>query len=288
VTLSPLVLRREMVRAAGVRVRQRKPPRGRASRAARLQYFALLRQMSLDLEEKVFALDLEALARAAVRDGLRQDSFVDDVLRVFRGFSVFQSRIVESRLEAVAAVESTGQQDLFRRQTKALLGVDIIAPVSPEVSAGFVTENLDLIESWERETLERAKRALLHEIQAGTRIEQIKRILSGDFKLSRKKAALIASDQVLRLHGRLTEARQTEAGIEEYFWDSSQDGKVRPRHRELHGTRQRWDTPPIVDLRSGRRAHPGQDYRCRCVALPIIADVDEKTYSFRKLAGSSR
>jgi uncharacterized protein with gpF-like domain len=50
---------------------------------------------------------------------------------------------------------------------------------------------------------------------------------------------------------------------------------VRKRHRELgamseSGTVFKYSEPPIVDVRTGRRANPGEDFQCRCTANPII------------------
>ncbi|MDR1706162.1 MAG: hypothetical protein LBS19_15970 [Clostridiales bacterium] len=39
---------------------------------------------------------------------------------------------------------------------------------------------------------------------------------------------------------------------------------------ELNGKKFSWSDPPVVDGRSGRRCHPGQDYQCRCAALPVF------------------
>ena len=45
---------------------------------------------------------------------------------------------------------------------------------------------------------------------------------------------------------------------------------MRDSHRHLNGKRFSWNDPPVVDARTGRRCHPGQDYQCRCVALPVF------------------
>lgn len=52
------------------------------------------------------------------------------------------------------------------------------------------------------------------------------------------------------------------AGFGRYVWVTRRDDRVRPDHARLDGGIFRWDDPPVVDLRSGRRGHPGQDYNC--------------------------
>ena len=61
-----------------------------------------------------------------------------------------------------------------------------------------------------------------------------------------------------------------DAGVEEYIWSTSGDSRVRESHKKLNGKRFRWDDPPVVDEKTGRRCHPGEDYECRCVALAVF------------------
>lgn len=44
-------------------------------------------------------------------------------------------------------------------------------------------------------------------------------------------------------------------------------------HQELDGTEQSWDDPPVTN-EDGDRNHPGEDYQCRCVAYPILDELD--------------
>ena len=59
-----------------------------------------------------------------------------------------------------------------------------------------------------------------------------------------------------------------EGGFQYYVWTTRKDDRVRPDHARLEGRICNWNDPPVVDLRSGRRRHPGEDYNCRCTAAP--------------------
>jgi SPP1 gp7 family putative phage head morphogenesis protein len=72
--------------------------------------------------------------------------------------------------------------------------------------------------------------------------------------------------------------RQTQAGISEYEWSTSGDERVRSSHDELDGTRQSWDDPPVTND-DGDTNHPGEDYQCRCVAIPVLPDIGDLTDS---------
>ena len=135
----------------------------------------------------------------------------------------------------------------------------------------FRAGNLRLIKSLCDEHVARVGKVLAA-AGRGTRVEEIARELQEATGASRARADLIARDQVLRLNSQVTEDRHRAAGITEYVWSASRDVRVRKRHKELDGTRQRYDDPPIVDERTGRRAHPGQDIQCRCCPIPVLPD----------------
>ncbi len=56
-----------------------------------------------------------------------------------------------------------------------------------------------------------------------------------------------------------------------YIWYTMSDNKVRSLHAERHGKIFRWDTPP-------QGGHPGEDYNCRCLAIPYKPQYDQKKF----------
>jgi uncharacterized protein with gpF-like domain len=162
------------------------------------------------------------------------------------------------------------------RQLRTVLGVDIFVaePRLGETLASSVRENVGLIKSVPDRFFDDVEQTVLRQFRTGQRAASIAPEISERFGASRKRAAFIARDQVSKLNGDLTRMRQIELGIPGYIWRTSLDERVRgsedgslfgPRtgargHAKLEGTRQSWDKPPIVDERSGRRAHPGGDF----------------------------
>jgi SPP1 gp7 family putative phage head morphogenesis protein len=146
----------------------------------------------------------------------------------------------------------------------------------------FVSDNVALIKSIPASQLEAVKGVIVRGARAGKHHREVQDELVAQFGITRRRAALIASDQIGKLNGELNQLRQTNVGVRRYRWSTSQDERVRPAegpnkerlgHRKLNGTIQEWSKPPLTDERTGERAHPGQPIRCRCVAIPIIDDV---------------
>lgn len=86
--------------------------------------------------------------------------------------------------------------------------------------------------------------------------------------VSQSRAELIARDQTLKLNGNITQIRQQAAGITSYTWSTSNDERVRDEHRALEGQVFTWGNPPSVGA-------PGEDFQCRCIAVPIIEGLEE-------------
>ncbi len=153
-------------------------------------------------------------------------------------------------------------------------------PIAAVVSNGaqleerWIRKNVDLIQVEPR--VQRAVEHVLSKpLAEGVRVEDLKQQLQERLGIEARRAELIARDQTLKLAGQLQQARQTQAGIRRYVWTTSEDERVRPDHAKLDGTVQSWDSPPIVDSRTGRRAHPGGDFQCRCNSDPVLEEFSE-------------
>lgn len=144
-----------------------------------------------------------------------------------------------------------------------------VLPNSRKLEREWLRNNTDLIDLTTRARRE-VERIITDPLRQGVRVEEVRKDIQDRLGVVHSRAELIARDQTLKLYGQIQEERQTAAGIEEYVWSTSEDERVRPDHQDLDGTTQRWDSPPVVDKRTGRREHPGGDYQCRCAAIPVL------------------
>tara|TARA_R110000751_G_scaffold299695_4_gene411076 strand:- start:18956 stop:19918 length:963 start_codon:yes stop_codon:yes gene_type:complete len=105
---------------------------------------------------------------------------------------------------------------------------------------------------------------------AGFRAERLEDIIKERFEVGFSKAKFLARQETNLLTAKYREQRYKDVGINEYIWSTSKDGRVRASHKALDQTVQSWSSPPIVDIKTGRKAHAGEDFLCRCVAKPVI------------------
>jgi SPP1 gp7 family putative phage head morphogenesis protein len=82
--------------------------------------------------------------------------------------------------------------------------------------------------------------------------------------IARRRAELIAADQLQKLTGRLDQERQEQVGIEEFEWAHSRKRYPRKEHIERDGKKFRWDS------RVARDDPPGRAIRCGCRARAVV------------------
>ena len=121
-----------------------------------------------------------------------------------------------------------------------------------------------------KESLGRMRQIVLEGYRNGETTTAIVKQIQRAYSVDRRHAQLLARDQIAKLNGDITQQQQQDAGVVEYVWSTSGDSRVRPSHAALNHKRFRWDDPPVVDEKTGRRCHPGKDYQCRCCALPVF------------------
>lgn len=156
------------------------------------------------------------------------------------------------------------------RELKRVAGIDARALRLPVGS--WVDRNVALIQSVQGEQLDDI-RSILDEAEIkGAHPSEISKQIQERTGVAQSRADLIARDQVLKLNATMTKSRQTAAGIDRYRWSTSQDDRVRPDHEELNGQIFYWNDPP--DTGNGNN-HPGEDFQCRCVAVPILDVLEE-------------
>jgi SPP1 gp7 family putative phage head morphogenesis protein len=142
-------------------------------------------------------------------------------------------------------------------------------------------ENMQLyIKDWTSNEIKELRQRILDRVTKGERYEGVVDEIQKSYGVSQRKAEFLARQETSLLSVKIKQTRYVAAGIKNYEWrcvnmphDKSvkqrTPGNVRYFHGKLDGTVQSWDNPPVVD-QQGNRKHPGQDYNCRCTAVPIV------------------
>ncbi len=115
---------------------------------------------------------------------------------------------------------------------------------------------------------DRIEEIVTNGIRRGTRPETTLKQLAKLDGITKRRAEVIARDQIVTHNGRMTEIRHGKLGITHYFWKTVGDQRVRKLHRLREGKRFAYDNPPNAVKIDG---HPGiGGIQCRCWPSPDL------------------
>lgn len=125
------------------------------------------------------------------------------------------------------------------------------------------------IKNWQPEQIARL-RDVVEKYQTTASDEALTDVIMREWGVSANKASFLARQETSLFFSKFSRNRAADAGVRRYKWSTSHDERVRVSHRELNGTEHGIDDPPVVDKKTGRRAHPGEDFNCRCAAIWVL------------------
>lgn len=137
-------------------------------------------------------------------------------------------------------------------------------------------DNMDLwINNFTKEEIVRLRKDIAASVVEGNRHEAMVKSIQRSYGVTANKAKFLARQETSLLMAKFKETRYASSGINNYKWRcvaGSKNHPVRPSHKILDGKIFRWDNPPITTApdEPTRRNNPGQDYNCRCTAVPIV------------------
>jgi len=173
------------------------------------------------------------------------------------------------------ALDGTNRKNLAEMSRVLGIAPEALIPGMGDVMDAWREANVNLISSIGGEYLDQVQEMVTTATTEGIRAEALAKALQERLGVAESRAELIARDQVLKANAQLSAERMRRVGVTKYKWSTSRDSRVRPGHAALEGEIVPFDSPPIVDPKTGRRAHAGEDFQCRCVRIAVWDDEDE-------------
>lgn len=185
----------------------------------------------------------------------------------------------------VAKLTKVNSLNEWKRVCEDTLGIDLLddyynGDFYEDALRRWVDENIQKIKSIPNDTLGSMQKIILDGFREGKTVTAIQKEIQNEYSVTRRKAQLLARDQIATLNAQISKLQQEDAGCSKYKWSSSKDSRVRDCHRALDGKIFSWDDPPEMwyetksgRVYTGRYCHPGEDIACRCVAIPVF-DID--------------
>lgn len=172
---------------------------------------------------------------------------------------------------------------------KSVKGITVAPQLTPERRRRIADEwqnNMQLyIQEWTETEIKKLRREMKETVFAGNRYESAVKAIQSSYGVSASKAKFLARQETNLLMTKFKQARYTDSGVDLYRWRcvaGSANHPVRPSHKACDGKIFTWTKKREVDLhgaeKSGGQIKPGQnndcnagqDYNCRCFAVPIV------------------
>lgn len=115
-------------------------------------------------------------------------------------------------------------------------------------------------------------------VSTGNRYETILKEIQDTYGVTQSKAKFLARQETNLMTAQIQEIKSVAVGSKGYIWTcvhGSPNHPVRPAHKILDGKYFSWNNPPVTNPKTGMRAHPGQDYNCRCRPRVIFGDYEK-------------
>lgn len=152
--------------------------------------------------------------------------------------------------------------------------------------------NAELIQSVPERVAQQITNQAQRMVEEGRRPEEIQRDLKVMApRLTRSHARMIARTEISRSESQLTEIRAKNIDIPAYQWQTSEDARVRPSHRNMDKVIVFWGDPPSPEALIRKpstlgKYHAGCCPNCRCLALPLVS-LDEVRWPHKVFIGNS-
>jgi SPP1 gp7 family putative phage head morphogenesis protein len=209
-------------------------------------------------------------ARMDSNEGRRAQLLIDQAREAMRK-SVGVGE-VETLAREFAHRTQTYQRVQLQRQTRAALGVDVLARDQHlnALTEHFVGENVSRIKTIPNHVHDDVESMVHRYVAGGGLHDDLADELQERFGTAESDARRIARDQIGKFYGQVNASRQRELGITRFIWRTVGDDRVRDEHDELEA--QSEDEPFSYDDLPDEGL-PGEPIQCRCHAEPVFDDV---------------
>ncbi|MBD2796067.1 hypothetical protein ID856_05870 [Xenorhabdus sp. 18] len=237
---------------------------------------------------------------------MMQDVVIEDLQKPILNDAPFDSIPIAARLSrAIQKLANMSIADMAKRlsfgmvkraneqnksQTqksyKAAFGIDLTGMLGDEAVKTdiekAIKENVELIKSIQTDFINDIGGKVFTNLTKGGRHENLVSLIRERGQVTQGRAKFIARDQTAKLNAALTEARNKALGLDLYDWGGAGDERERNSHLVLNGKTCKYSDPTVYSDDGGKtwkkrksiggfEGNPGEDYQCRCVALPKVS-----------------
>ena len=229
--------------------------------------------------KKAIDLNKKAMKQLATQLNQKFDTMMGDTSSLIENISNLDamnlvgirnvSEEIKKSIHKELAVQPKLNPEAMERLKQGYLVTDQL-PIKLELAKRGEKKMKGAVVDFSQEIVEDLRTKLNTAIMNGRPRQEVRDIIMGKLHLSKERCKFIARQETALMTTTFKQAQYTEFGMDKYEWRTVRDKNVRHSHQMLDRTIQSWNNPPVVDEKTGRRAHAGCDFSCRCQCLPIV------------------
>lgn len=256
------------------------------------EYRAFIRSIADEYDKALKEILYPALEVAANQQkGQRLDGWFETLTRALDQMEFRAAAIAEGlRPKMIEFADKLGKfnQTQFQRAINSTWGINVSLNehwINDELKS-WAEVNSKLVSSVPANAQTDVARIAQEGVRSGRNVRDIQSEIQERFNVQRNRAQTIARTETAKINSELSKRRQTELGIDTYYWATSRDERVRGAdtnarpgdyHDVLDGMLCRWDDPTVYSDDGGATwksrssiggfiGNPGDTYNCRCTS----------------------
>lgn len=217
---------------------------------------------------------------------ISDDDYINSLIEVLA--SIAGERIEErAKLLATRFVKKVHYQNKtqFTRNFKNAFNVDLSSIIEKEILGDTLSiaiqQNVDLITSIKNDFINDIGSNVFTNYKKGFRHSELINEIRARGNVSYSRAKLIARDQTAKINADFEEERNKKLGFDIYKWKGTGDERERDSHMVLNNMLCKYSDPTVYSDDEGKTwkkrksiggfiGKCGEDYQCRCLAIPYI------------------
>jgi SPP1 gp7 family putative phage head morphogenesis protein len=151
-------------------------------------------------------------------------------------------------------------------------GIDLKKDISYQFLKEYlnlrIADNSKLIKNLQDEVIYELEQEIYKHFEQGKTFKELSKSITERFGMDKKRANLIARNEIKNTNTQLNKKRMQEYGVEKAIWMTADDERVRTQHEKFNG--KEYEIGKGLKNDKGEFEEPGEKINCRCVAIPII------------------
>lgn len=241
-----------------------------------LEYYRQLRFMVEQIYKRFNNIVVEGMDKEYIKEQIVDESYVSLLEKLMirfrksikRQFGLL--RIVGMSTDITKFVYDYNEKRWLGELSK--FGIDLKKDISFDFLKDYlslrINDNVKLIKNLQEEFSYDLEQTIYKSFENGKTYKELSKDISDRFGIGKRKAALIARNEVKNTNTQLNKKRMQEYGVDKAIWMSADDERVRSQHQKFDG--KEYEVGKGLKNEKGEYEEPGDAISCRCVAIPII------------------